>query len=369
MQITQVIPVNHGIKDNIYFTANMRKSSDGGLCAGYSMTNVGHRVASTATARLDKMKKFVERAYTTASDNGINVWGLSPYSKGGLWVIPQYGSAIKQAIDLGLTPGDDWDTTNEAIGSSSALEVSNDNEIIYSGQKYVGKSITSTLDGALTSDATSVPITDASNFPATGQAVIISSGAVECIEYTGISTNTLTGVTRNKYYTTAQAWSNNTEIVGFRNHWLTWTSGISTSTKSPSVKWEDYIFVGRGNTIGGWKESDGSDFDEAMLTLPSNYEIVDMTTILTGAGTMILVAANRENSGDIFVWNGVDTDWARVVECGENIKKLDKNIVALGSGLYQTDTYSLSLIAEMPDDVNDITSSSFNVTDIKIHAR
>ena len=367
MQITQVIPINHGIKDNIYFATNMRRAFDGGLVAGYSSSNVGHKVISTATARLETMSRFTERAYTTATNNGINVWGLSPYYDGGLWVIPQYGNSIEQAIDLGLTPGDDWNNTDCDVGYSSALETTNDNEIIYSGRKYVGKSITSTLNGSIAVGDTSIAITDATDFPATGQAVITNSSGAECIEYTGITTNTLTGVTRNKYYTTAQVWSDNTEIVGFRNHWLTWTAALGATTKSPSVKWEDYILIGRGHTVGGWKDDDGADFDEAMLTLPSNYEIVDITTVLTGAGTMILIAANRENSGGIFVWNGVDTDWSRIIECGESIKKLDKSFVALGSGLYQTDTYSLSLVAELPDDKNDITSANFNITDIKVY--
>ena len=363
MQITQIIPTNKGIKDNVYFCSGMKKTPDGNVSSGYQFSNVAQYTASSSTARLSTMRKFVDREYGQYA----STWGLNPYYKGGLWVIPKYGSEVKQAIDLGLTPGDDWSTTNEDIGTSSVLEVSNDNEIIYSGRKYVGKSITSTLNGAISDTDTSIVITDATSFPSSGQAVIVDGNHAECIEYTGISTNTLTGVTRNKYYTTARAWSSGKEIVGFRNHWLTWTSGLGSTTKSPSVKWEDHIFVGRGHTIGGWKENDGSDFDETMLTLPANYEIVGMTTLLTGAGTMVLIAANRENAGDIFIWNGVDKTWSRIVACEENIKAIDKNIVALGTGLYQTDTYSLSLLAELPDNKNDITLSEFKVSDIKIH--
>jgi len=365
MQITQVIPTNKGIKDNVYFCSGIRKTPDGGVSSGYGLYNMGHNVASTATARLSTISKFVERKY----GNVITSWGISPYGDGGLWAIPENSNGLKQAVDLGLTPGDDWSTANEDIGSSSSLEVSNTNELIYSGRKYIGKSITSTLNGAVLIGATSIIVTDATDFPTAGQAVIISNGQAECIEYTGKTSNTLTGVTRNKYYSTARAWSDGTEIVGFITQWLTWTTGLGSTVKSPSIKWEDYIFIGRGYTVGGWKEDDGSDFDQAMLTIPSNYEIVDMTTILTGAGTMVLVAANRENAGDIFVWNGVDTDWNRIIPCDENIKSIDKNIVALGTGLYQTDTYSLSLIAELPDNKNDITNAGFSVSDILLHKK
>ena len=363
MQTTQIIPINHGIKDSVYFCSGMKKTPDGHVSSGYEFTNLGKTVASTATARLGSPRKFIERKYGTV----ITGWEFDTNSDGGIWAIPNYGASLIQGLDLNLVPGDDWATTAQGAGISSSLEVSNDNELIYSGQKYIGKSITSTLDGALTAAATSVVVADATSFPVAGQAVIISSTNAECIEYTGITSNTLTGVTRNKYYSVARAWSTGSEVVAFINHWKTWTSGIASTISSPSVKWEDYIFIGRGYTIGGWKDDDGGDLDEAMLTLPSNYEIVGMTTLLTGAGTMILIAANRENKGDIFIWNGVDTDWNRIVKCDENIKAIDGNIVALGTGLYQTDTYSLSLIAELPDNKGDITNAGFSVSNIKVH--
>ena len=365
-QIKDVIPTKYGMKDGgAFFTCNMRKSADGGVMAGYSISDVGHRAASTSTARLATMKKFVQREYT-GGQTITSIWGLNSYSDGGLWVNLYYGNEIKQAIDLGATPGDDWNTTNEDVGASSSLEVCNDNEIVYSGRKYIGKTATSTLDGAILIDATTIDVIDATDFPSAGQATIISGFYSECIEYSGKTANQLTGVTRNMYYSTARAWSDKSEIVSFINHWQTWTTGLGSTTKSVSVKWEDYIFISRGYTVAGWKADDGSDLNEAMLTIPSNYEIVDMTTILTGSGTKVLIAANRENSGDIFVWNGVDTDWERIIECNENIKKLDKNFVALLSGLYQTDTYSLTLIDELPDDKNNINNSNFDVTDMKI---
>ena len=360
-QIKDVIPTKYGIKDGgAFFTCNMRKSTDGGVMAGYAMSDVGHKVTDTQTAGLGTMRKFVQREYTGSS---TVIWGLDSDR---LWVNPYYASDLKQAISLTSAPGDNWSTTNENIGASNSLEVCNDNEIVYSGRKYIGKTATSTLDGAITSSDTTIDVADATDFPSSGQASIIGSNYSECIEYSGKTSNQLTGVTRNMYYSTARVWSSSTEIVAFRNKWLTWTDGLDSTMSSTSIKWEDYVFISRGHTVGGWKEDDGSDFNEAMLTLPANYEIVDMTTLLTGAGTKILIAANRENSGDIFVWNGVDTEWERIIECNENIKNLDKSFVALSSGLYQTDTYSLTPIDELPDDKNNPTYSNFNTTDIKV---
>ena len=54
----------------------------------------------------------------------------------------------------------------------------------------------STLNGAVTSTATSIVLDDASAFPASGKVLIYSPTNIEYVSYTGISTNILTGVTR-----------------------------------------------------------------------------------------------------------------------------------------------------------------------------
>lgn len=62
-------------------------------------------------------------------------------------------------------------------------------------------SVQTTLNGSLTSGATSIVLTSAAGFPSTGTVVIEN----EAISYTGISVNTLTGCTRGQYGTTAVA--------------------------------------------------------------------------------------------------------------------------------------------------------------------
>jgi len=59
--------------------------------------------------------------------------------------------------------------------------------------------LSTTLNGAIDSSVTSIVLTSAAGFPATGSVFIDS----ECITYTGISTNTLTGCTRGTNGTTA----------------------------------------------------------------------------------------------------------------------------------------------------------------------
>jgi len=59
--------------------------------------------------------------------------------------------------------------------------------------------LNTTLNGAINNSVTSIVLTSATGFPATGSIFIDS----ECITYTGISTNTLTGCTRGTNGTTA----------------------------------------------------------------------------------------------------------------------------------------------------------------------
>jgi hypothetical protein len=66
----------------------------------------------------------------------------------------------------------------------------------------------STLDSALTSSATTIPLSDASGFPTSGTIKIDA----EIITYTGKSTNNLTGATRGASSTTAAAHANNAVV-------------------------------------------------------------------------------------------------------------------------------------------------------------
>ncbi|MHA1482505.1 MAG: hypothetical protein ACTSQA_03595, partial [Candidatus Heimdallarchaeaceae archaeon] len=69
-QIKDIIPTKYGMKKGgAFFTCNMRKSTDGGVQAGYAVSDIGHQVASTQTARLSKMRKFIQREYTAGTND------------------------------------------------------------------------------------------------------------------------------------------------------------------------------------------------------------------------------------------------------------------------------------------------------------
>ena len=78
------------------------------------------------------------------------------------------------------------------------------------GGEEIGATLT-TLNGAINSSTTTIVLTDATLFPSTGTN-FIKIGTEE-ISYTGISTNTLTGVTRGVRNTTAASHSDGATIT------------------------------------------------------------------------------------------------------------------------------------------------------------
>ncbi len=83
---------------------------------------------------------------------------------------------------------------------------------------------TTTLDGAINDSTTTIVLTDASLFPTTGTN-FVQIGSEE-ISYTGISTNTLTGVTRGVRNTTAASHSDNATITNSSDY-VAWGEAAS----------------------------------------------------------------------------------------------------------------------------------------------
>ena len=71
--------------------------------------------------------------------------------------------------------------------------------------------VTTTLNGAIDASTTTIVLADASQFPSTGTNFVLIG--TEMIQYTGISTNTLTGVTRGARGTTAASHSDGVTIT------------------------------------------------------------------------------------------------------------------------------------------------------------
>ena len=83
---------------------------------------------------------------------------------------------------------------------------------------------TTTLNGGINASTTTIVLTDASQFPSSGTN-FIQIGTEE-ISYTGISTNTLTGVTRGVRNTTAATHSNSATILNSSDY-IAWGEAAS----------------------------------------------------------------------------------------------------------------------------------------------
>jgi hypothetical protein len=134
--------------------------------------------------------------------------------------------------------------------------------------------LNTTLNGAINSSVTSIVLTSAAGFPATGSIFIDS----ECITYTGISTNTLTGCTRGTNGTTAASHITLTAVYAAPNGVLingeyqivTYVSssqytilvaGTATASSNPAISATFNYQLTTGNTtftygtgwgVGGW---------------------------------------------------------------------------------------------------------------------
>ena len=119
---------------------------------------------------------------------------------------------------------------------------------------------TTTLNGAITNSATTITLTSATNFPSSGQVRI----GTELINYTGKSSNDLTGCTRGVESTTAAAHSNGATVVATTNM-VGWgeAATISVTSGTEARLWsfdnfgEDLIANVRDGNIYYWDKSNG----------------------------------------------------------------------------------------------------------------
>jgi len=184
------------------------------------------------------------------------------------------------------------------------------------------------------------------------------------IQWTGKSTNQLTGVTRGKYNTTAKAHSSGETVYYFKDNWIDLGESLTSSTRQ-CIKWEDENFFVNGNIVSGYKLEDGSDF-ATKLTLSTDKIIVDLGLLQTSATSYILVGANSGENGYIYVWDGKDTQTISERELkNNNITRIWDNFIATDNGIYQYDGTSLELIVQPLENDNLLSGGTMGVHDMK----
>ena len=100
-------------------------------------------------------------------------------------------------------------------------------DVLISFKNYSATTTADTLNGAITSSATTLVLTSASNFASAGTVLI----GTELITYTGKTTNTLTGLTRGTNSTTAAAHVDNKKVLDYTNVRINLNTVTPTTTK------------------------------------------------------------------------------------------------------------------------------------------
>jgi hypothetical protein len=354
---THILKFSKGIKNKggSYFTSNMRKSPDGiGLISDYNLSNSFVHTAGATSEWLYDIRNWVEKMDGTTT----TYWGLGASGDGKLNLYVVISGSLFLAIK-----GTQAMTTS-SITRRNGLIVDFGNEVIAVGTRYIGRTITTTLNGAVAIGATTIDVTSATNLPTAGEIFISDGTNSETFSYTGKNVNQLTGVTKGLYNTTDQAHVSGKTVFGFKNDWHDLeASGVGGA----AIKFQDYILVANAPYIAGWSAVDGSDFDVSLtsFTIPAYYSITDLSLITTGAGERVLISVEKGNEGALIVWDGVSADWDIMIPLSENPARLLGDIVAMDSGIYQTDGYTLRLLAPLPDDEGEINSSDLRVSDMK----
>ena len=100
-------------------------------------------------------------------------------------------------------------------------------EVLLSFKDYSATTTETTLNGAISSSATSIILTSGTNFPSSGTVLI----GTELITYTGKTTHTLTGCTRGTSSTTAAAHIDNKKVINYTKVRVNLSTVTPTTTK------------------------------------------------------------------------------------------------------------------------------------------
>ncbi len=349
---TDTLRLNRGMNNNggAYFCQNIRPSLNDGVFAGISMDNLAVRTSSTPTANLGRIVNFTQVGSRSSSGASIS---FGKDTAGDLYFYP-FGGTLTRMMEY-----------SQKVGVSTGLMVDTNGTVVYTGAQYIGREYNTTINGAIDASANVINLTDATDFPSAGYAFIADYSYPEVIQWTGKSTNQLTGVTRGKYNTTARAHSSGEIVYYFKDNWIDLGASLTSSTRQ-CIKWEDENFFVNGNIVSGYKLEDGSDF-ATKLTLSTDKIIVDLGLLQTSATSYILIGANSGENGYIYVWDGKDTQTISERELkNNNITRIWDNFIATDNGIYQYDGTNLELIVQPLENDNLLSGGTMGVRDMKI---
>lgn len=362
----QIIPTNSLIKEGgAYFSRNARISTDNnGISFGYSRS--AYRTASSSpSSKLFGFKGFnnaivAKEAVTTTVDDTNKILFMRN-NIGELWVADwTNGDVFKMAPCLN-------GTTAAYYGITNGMAYDVDGYICYTDTQYIHRVFNVTLADSVNTTQDTININDGTLFGSTGTnyALICTFGHFEVISYTGKSTNQLTGVTRGLFGTSGYAHLSGSRIYGIQKNFQDFGAQDTTSTRS-LFKWEDVLLGANGNIVSGYKETGGTDF-ASLLTLSSEWSIVDYGELLTSATSYIIIGLNCGDKGMIVLWDGKDTQPINQIVIDEKITCIERNFIATTHNIYSYSAGILTPLLYEPDSKNYASfAGNLNINTIKI---
>jgi hypothetical protein len=348
----QIIPLNRGINKNggAFWCQNIAPARDDGVYAGLSLNLRSIKTTSSSvTDNLAVMTNFAQIGkYSTGAS--MSVWGKD--STGDIHLMNYVGTYVCKAASYGQT-------NSNSVG----LCVDPQGSLLYAGNRYIGKAIETTLSATCAITATACSLTSTANFGASGYALIkdIATANSEVIQYTGKSATGLTGLTRARNYTTARQHLSTAKVYFFDDDWKDLGASDTTSRRVMKI-WEDKTLIANGRYVATI-DSSGTLVTDA-LTLPAGYDVVDFGFVPTGSSSRVLVCANKDETGKIFVWDGSDDTWTTTIEL-ENITCADGVFIATDLGVYECNGANINLFWRNPDTNNTVSGRTFTITDLK----
>ena len=343
MKTVGIIHLNRGINKEspVFYCQNMRSDPREGLLVDLSLENFAERTASTPTENLGLINGWAQRKYENEKTIfAKNVDGYAGDQRGNIWAIPTSGTDIFQIHSDSNLDG------SSAIGA----EIDIDNEFVWTNDRYVAKTVSSTLDGNITTLSNTVTINTTVGWGGAGIHFFINNEAITG-NYSNV-TGQITNLTRAQYDTDVASHIDNAVIVGVNDTWLDIGQADTDKTR-PMLNFGTAMFVGAGSEVLGWKLTQASDWSNAvplLSTLPSDVDIIDFAKIPMGAGSVVLIGADRGGHNSIFVWDGSSTtEWEREIELEAEIVRMNGYYIATNSGIYVCDGYSVKLLATLPD--------------------
>ena len=329
---------NRGISsytDGTYFCSNFINSDTSGLSNRLALEEEAKYVVDTTTANLTPLK------------NSVTV-----YTRKSTLDLTQYQTIIATTsnYDLCFILHDKVICLNGMVACRDILLDVNNNISVASTSNNYTFLFTTLYEGITSSsDTLKIPIDIYNKLTDGNKELVILDDYPEAITWTTESADATTAtltISRGVENTTASSHVAGATILIFKGYKSAATTGTAGERLSSAD--QTNFLVDSSGILYSWISEDYSDF-ASKVDLKGYTDIKGMGIFATATGSKILVAANNDGLGALFVWDGVKTSIDRAFYFDENILAIDKQYFALESGIYSTDTYSYTKVVELPD--------------------